>query len=298
MKFSRIVKRNKADIAFIVGNGINRFNSNGSGNSWDELLIELWNRYSSSEKSVVPKGIALTEFFDVLELRQSQKSASNSLQKEFCDLMESWSPSDHHRKFVEWAINNQSPILTTNFENTLGDAASCKLYRMSGRKFTDFYPWESYYSNREIDNLVENFGIWHINGMQRYHRSISLGLTHYMGSVERARNWIHKGDERRLFSGKNQRNWLGANTWLHIIFNKPIAIFGLALDQTEVFLRWLLIERAKYFSKFPERHKEAWYVYKGNRPDSGKIMFFKNLGITAVQADKYEELYKDPWRSS
>ena len=134
--------------------------------------------------------------------------------------------------------------------------------------------------------------------MQKYHRSIRLGLTHYMGSVARARKWLHRGNERSLFSGKNQKQWIGADTWLHIMFNKPIAIFGLSLGQTEVFLRWLLIERAKYFSKFPDRRKEAWYIYTDNKPASGKLMFFKYLGITPVQANSYKELYIEPWRSS
>lgn len=295
MKFNGIVKRNKSNIAFIVGNGINRFDSTSSGSSWDELLIKLWNKYSSSRKWKIPTGIALTEFYDLLELRQNKKSESNSLQSEFCDLMKGWAPSEYHKAFVQWASANRSPVLTTNFESTLGKAGECGLHRFSNRKFTDFYPWESYYSNSEINDPENDFAIWHINGMQRYHRSIRLGLTHYMGSVERARKWLHKGNERRLFSGKNRKQWYGADTWLHVIFNKPFAIFGLTLGQTEVFLRWLLIERARYFSRFPERRRAAWYVYAGDNPSSGKEMFFKNLGITPVRASSYEELYIDPW---
>lgn len=296
MSFAGIVRRNKRNIAFIVGNGINRFNSKKSGNSWDDLLINLWNTYSSSPKFEIPIGIALTEFYDVLELRQHKKSASNNLQKEFCDLMEAWRPLEHHKAFVNWASANRSPILTTNFENTLGEAGEAKLHRFSNRRFTYFYPWESYYSNSEISDPADNFAIWHVNGMQRYHRSVRLGLTHYMGSVERARSWLHKGDERRLFSGKDERHWLGADTWLHVIFNKPIAIFGLSLGQSEVFLRWLLIERAKYFSKFPERKKEAWYIYTGDKLASGKILFFRTLGIKPVRVDRYEEIYIKPWK--
>ena len=80
-----------------------------------------------------------------------------------------------------------------------------------------------------------------------------------MGSVGRARAWLHRGGDRRLFSGKSPDNWLGKNTWVHIIFNSPLLIFGLALEENEVFLRWLLIERARYFKKFPDRRKKAWY---------------------------------------
>lgn len=30
------------------------------------------------------------------------------------------------------------------------------------------------------------------------------------------------------------------------------------IEQNEVFLRWLIIERARYFAKFEERGKLAW----------------------------------------
>ena len=71
-----------------------------------------------------------------------------------------------------------------------------------------------------------------------------------MGSVQRARTWLHRG-EANLFNAKNRPDWDGARTWVHLMFNKPLLIFGLGLTETEVFLRWLLIERARYFRRFP-----------------------------------------------
>jgi hypothetical protein len=86
-----------------------------------------------------------------------------------------------------------------------------------------------------------------------------------MGSVQRARGWIHSG-EQRLFGGKDRTTWTGRYSWLHVVFNKPLPILGLGLGETEVFLRWLLIERARYFAKFPKRAQKAWSVHK---PDAG-----------------------------
>ena len=96
-----------------------------------------------------------------------------------------------------------------------------------------------------------------------------------MRSVERARKWIHKGNEDTLFTGKDQEDWRGAKSWLHVIFNNPIAIFGLTLNKDEIFLRWLLIERAKYFAEFPERYREAWYISCNEKPDMGKNLFLR-----------------------
>jgi hypothetical protein len=112
-----------------------------------------------------------------------------------------------------------------------------------------------------------------------------------MGSVARVRGWIHKGNEGLHFTGKDVNNWPGVSTWLHIVFNKPLLIFGLGLEENEVFLRWLLIERARYFKKFPDRRKDCWYVYTSEKEKLGKLFFLSMLDIKLVKADSYEDVY-------
>jgi len=204
--------------ALIVGNGINLYGNSGNGNSWEALLQQLASNHQAPQTRV-PKGISLTEFYDVLDIANgnpgstSSKSAP-SLQKEFCDLMQSWSAESHHKLVAQWAKDNNKPILTTNFEDTLGSGIRCTLNHTTTKGFTDYYPWASYYGHSHINGPSHEFGIWHINGMQHYSRSIRLGLSHYMGSVERARRWLHKGKEDRLFSGKNHVHWSPAPTAL------------------------------------------------------------------------------------
>jgi hypothetical protein len=165
--------------------------------------------------------------------------------------MKDWLPYEHHKRVVSWAKQARCPLLTTNFDKTFSEAGDCKLLHTRRDGFTDYYPWETYYGHQQFDDPCHGFAIWHINGMERYPRSIRLGLSHYMGSVQRARDWLHRGNERRLFSGKDIHNWRGFGTWLHIMFDKRLVILGLGLKEDEVFLRWLLIERARYFRKFP-----------------------------------------------
>lgn len=181
------------------------------------------------------------------------------------------------------------------FRCGLEHAAGCTLFRPTDRSFTDFYPWECHFADQEVENPCAGFGIWHINGMAQYARSIRLGLTHYMGSVQRARGWIHSGD-RRLFGGKERAYWQGHRSWLHVIFNKPLLILGLGLQENEVFLRWLLIERARYFAKFPKRAQKAWYVHKPDSKDgaeAGKHFFLEELGIRCVRVADYSEIYEN-----
>lgn len=185
------------------------------------------------------------------------------------------------------------PILTTNFDTYISDSVGAKRFinDLGGHnyKFTDFYPWNVYYSTDKLNgNILDNFGIWHINGMTDYPRSIRLGLSDYMGCVERARGMIQGNNLNEYFTGKQQSYWKGYNTWLHIIFNRNLFIFGLALEQNEVFLRWLLIQRLKY-SRLYNRNLHGWYV--GKDIDDGKRYFLEFLGFKVIELLEFDELY-------
>jgi len=291
MQLRSLLRRHRSNIALVIGNGINRYGAAPRTNSWNDLLLVLAKKYLGRGDAHIPEGIALTEFYDLLELQSGPGVTGKSLQKEFSDLLQDWTPYEHHQRIVAWAQAARVPVLTTNFEKTLRDAGQCQLFHMTRSGFTDFYPWETYYGREPLTGPAEGFGIWHINGMARYHRSIRLGLTHYMGCVERARGLIHKGNETRLFSGKNVDDWAGAKSWLHVVFNRALLIFGLGLDQNEVFLRWLLIERARYFQKFGSRKQPAWYAHPGEADGSGKLYFLKGVGVTPLRVKTYDELY-------
>lgn len=286
-----ILRKHRSRLALVIGNGVNLYGPASNTNSWHDLLVKLAGRHLPGKFKHVPKGVSLTEFYDVLELKSPKRVQEKSLQQDFCRLMEKWQAYDHHRHIVEWARAANRPILTSNFESVLSDAGGCSLYRTMKGGFTDFYPWENYYGSGPIENPAEEFGIWHINGMQHYHRSVRLGLTHYMGSVERARGWLHKGKAQSLFFGKHAHSWRGASSWLHVIFHCPLLIFGLGLEENEVFLRWLLIERARYFRKFPDRKKDAWYVHAGEIGNDGKRFFLEGVGIQSVSVADYAAIY-------
>ncbi len=116
-----------------------------------------------------------------------------------------------------------------------------------------------------------------------------------MGSVQRARGLFYRGD-KQLFRAANHGDWEGASGWLDIVFHKPLLFLGLALEENEVFLRWLLIERARYFRKFPDRRQPAWYVSTHdprNARQAGKHFFLEALGIQIVRASGHEEVWEN-----
>ena len=80
------------------------------------------------------------------------------------------------------------------------------------------------------------------------------------------------------------------------MFHKPLLFLGLGLDENEVFLRWLLIERARYFLKFPDRRQPAWYVFTHNSHDvreRGKQFFLEAVGVACVRTGSYDAIWEN-----
>jgi hypothetical protein len=144
--------------------------------------------------------------------------------------------------------------------------------------------------------------------MIKYHRSIIIGLSDYMGCVSKVREMLRGNSMfecNDVFDGKNRDFWVGHNTWLHIVFNKSLFIFGLDLGENETFLRWLLIQRAKYSSVFGKEYK-GWYVHvkyfinkKGEKEENilppGKKFFLESVGFEILEVENYKTLYEDVW---
>ena len=289
----KIILGNKRNIAFLIGNGIH-YQFKDCDLSWTELLTKLW-REHIDDRAELLKDVSLTEIYDVIEINATGDSRKddlfrNSLKREVAEmfpLKKSYRLAD----CISYIRGLNVPILTTNFDTYMSKSVNAKRFinDLGEYKFTDFYPWNVYYSTGKLkEDILDHFGIWHINGTIDYPRSIRLGLSDYMGCVERARGMIQGNNLNEYFTGKNQSYWKGYNTWLHILFNRNLFIFGLALEQNEVFLRWLLIQRAKY-SRLYNRNLHGWYVGKGIT--EGKRYFLEFLGFKVIELSDYKELY-------
>ena len=104
---------------------------------------------------------------------------------------------------------------------------------------------------------------------------------------------MHRGDDRLFASEESIDRWKGRNTWLDAFFANDLLIFGLGLRREEVFLRWLLIERARYCRKFKIQDRKAWYVWaKGvEKGDSDRDFFLDHVGVRRVGLTSYGEIY-------
>lgn len=127
--------------------------------------------------------------------------------------------------------------------------------------------------------------------MVRYPRSIRLGLTHYMGSVERARRLIYGTNGLRSNEVATPEDWKGAGTWLEPFFFCPIVVIGFGFGKDENFLRWLFLERARFHWIKPAMRTEAWFIVKGVEEEDHRRPFLERLGIKMAFADNYAEIY-------
>jgi hypothetical protein len=298
-EIKNIFKVNSNDLAFLVGNGVN-LHFSAKNLSWKDLLLSLWNKFAESKRKSIPDGISFTEFYDTLDIVNfDKKYFSNILQKEVQKIMNEWQPVSEQKLVYEKIKSFRSPIITPNFDDLIPKLLKLNFYNLKNPLPTDFYPWSCYYGDKILNNPIDGFGVWYPDGMIKYHRSIKLGLSQYMGSVERARKMIHNNYENIVFTGKNKNNWLGYDTWLHIFFNKSLFIFGFGFDESEVFLRWLLIERAKYFKKFPDRKHEGWYITTKNSTSKnivGKKFFMESVGINVIEVRDRKIIYEEIWK--
>lgn len=281
---------NQSDLAFIVGNGINRFKD--SSKSWKSLLLNIWQQSVNQRKNEFPFGISLPEIYDIIEL---EAAPNNDVKSIVITELGKWKHVDYHEwlqnEIKKWGI----PLLTTNFDENIDNGLRRRILGNREKGFTDFYPWNVYFSDRELSSPIDGFGIWHINGMLSYKRSIRLSLSEYLRLSARVRAFLHKEKGTDSFDLINQNCWKGGNTWLHIIFNKSLCIFGLALERDEIFLRWLLIERARFFKTHPEYKKKGWYVCCKDDEENikGKEFYLKYVGFELVKLDDYKSIYED-----
>ena len=295
MNLHAILKENEGNIALVIGNGINRYGAYGHYNSWGSLVRKLAEDYLSVESSTgVTDGISLPEFYDLVQISAKEKGVEKfELHKKFCEPMSKWRPCEHHEAIVSWAQRHSAPILTTNFDRVLHKAAKTSLRHWTTRKGRTYhYPWECHYAPQKVRDPEAEFAIWHINGIQRYSRSIRLGLTDYMGSVRRARTWLRSSREDSLLMTRDFQKWRGMNTWLQVMITKPLLFFGLALKENEVFLRWLLIERKKYYQRNKTSCPPSWFVDK-SEIRGGRRLFLENIDIIPVSVASYKATH-DP----
>lgn len=208
----------------------------------------------------------MTEFYNLLEFQCRRDENANSIKDLIIAPIRQFKTNKVLLQVQKYIENWKVPVLTTNYDYNLETGYTRHILRHpkndNYRVITSYYPSDRYYSYRVISDPSRDFAFWQINGFLDFNQSIKLSFSEYMAQVSYARKYLHKLYHSDDFELKDRSYWNGYNTWLHAFFNCSLCVFGLKLDEDETFLRWLFIERKKYFRKFPDRAKGGWYINK------------------------------------
>jgi hypothetical protein len=228
-----------------------------------------------------------------------QAVVNDKMVESICKEMNSWQFADIHCNVGRFAEKWNIPILTTNYDINLEQSINAQLYDYKHEYSNDSCPISCCYTTYS-DTTINDFAIWHINGVIKYPKSILIGLSHYMRCLQTIRGLIlpHSQTTAELFNGNNIGFAYIKNTWLELIFSRNLFIIGLQLDVNEVVLRWLLLERAKYYALYNRDKRKAWYVitkkeYENSlSKDLGKRMFFNSVGVEILVLPDYKDIYE------
>ena len=328
-KAKRTLAKEHADLALLIGNGINLANERPTGLSWNQLMVQLVKNASKHARQpkltekrlfrLLTQNDAHTrtsatypEVFDIIDAACNPAPGSLSVrikqfnpQQHVAILCNQMTPGAPHRAVVRWANSNKVPLMTTNYDHCLQNAMqcdSCVRHILPGSKAKSrFYPWNRYYAPTTISNPNDNFAIWHVHGDHGLQDSMRIGLDQYMGMVQRLRKLIYNVANEALHgpneSRKDDPAYLAA-PWLSIFMGKKLWIQGLGLHAAEVSLRWLLIQRFRYWKRYNpgQQFASGWYLHGPTTScgelDNDRRAFFESVGIETIEIDKAPKIYE------
>jgi hypothetical protein len=323
----RILEKQKSCLCMLIGNGINLTAKTSGGISWDQLMESLIFAAAANISSqaaakkrlkrLIQRGergqtpASLPEMFDIIGATQGIKTGSAdemtsklNLQLEISNLLEQMKPGPAHRALIGWAERSHVPILTTNYDHCLQDALDDRrcIRRVFGTGGTssDYYPWDRYYAPGRIKDPLGEFAIWHIHGDRALRRSIRAGLDQYMG-MQRLRK-IKQAVAHEVLLGPNEDQEstpaFHRAPWLRIFMGCKLWIQGLAVRADEVSIRWLLIQRFRYWGRYRPKQclASGWYLHisKNNTDplNEERRVFFESVGIKVIEISKASNAYR------
>lgn len=290
--------------ALILGNGYNHHATRNGNCSWNDILYRMCEaqlgtdvkkiyRQDGSGKPTLSEGINETTIFSIMSIGSQSQNLEKAESKFIKEVNRSIPNKEFMEKLRQKLDNLHIPIMTTNFDHLLDNdelyhSTILDVWNVKAQKlitphirFYEFYPWNVYYSSHSLTDPFNDSSIWHIHGEVNYPKSIRLGSIEYSGAITRSYNFIHHNGMygKKLSEAGLTEEWRGYNTWLRIFFQKKLCIIGLSLEETETFLRYLLIERKKYRDTSHLADNDI-FVCQQDAMSDGKRYFLNKIGFS------------------
>ena len=284
---------------FLWGNGINNYINNSCLDqlpaesripAWKDLIKEVATKIGIKiDLDFGEKALSYPELFTLLS-----EHGANDIHKETAFYLAEKSLKKNEiakvvaDKMVEW----HCPIITTNFDLVLENTLGLKSYRNGDGK-SDKYPL-NYFATFEGEaakgiNPQRSFAIWHCNGAISKPVSMKLDLSDYCLYTARLKEFLPLSSEK--YKTKKQFE----DSWLSPFYHNTLVIIGLGLPVSEIYLRWLLLERANTKRKDDSLVGEGYYIYaeEDSSITEGFKEYLKYVEIEPIGYPTWKEMYSD-----
>jgi len=287
--------------SLLIGNGINLLSGN---DSWLEVLKHLSGPSKKDEIDKYSDQKPFTLIFEEVALRSGslEDESEYDLKVKVVDRLGDIEPNNYHEKIMKCGVEN---ILTTNYDYTIE-----KSYGRYGR--SSVMPESKYSIFRRTVN--EKCSVWHIHGELEAPNTIMLGHEHYLGCVQKMRNYLSSGVESELVDGKIKSPVKGDNpefnfdnkpasrkniySWVDIFLRDEIHILGFRIDYTENHLWSLLTQKEKMRRKYPNKIGKAFYHFFEDsdlsKEKEAKASILNSIGVE-VEVTRWSNNYHEAY---
>lgn len=293
--------------SLLIGNGINRLSGN---DSWLSVLKYLAGPTKQEEILRFRKYKPFTLIFEELVLQSDRfrDPSEYELKEKVANRIDAIKPNKYHQLIANCGIEN---IITTNYDYTFEKGAI-------NYERSSVMPESKYSLFRRVK--MSDCSIWHIHGELEAPNTIMLGHEHYIGYVQKIRNYFTSGIQSKKVNHpiKSPLNTKGeprfdfdsqpANpdniySWVDILLRDEIHIIGFKFDYTEQHL-WSLLTRKEHLRRaYPNKVGKAYFhFFKQNglsEEEEAKASIFESLGAevkvtkwTQERHEAYDKFYK------
>lgn len=287
----------------LLGNGVNRLSNDYS---WEKLLEDLIKKVEKIDAIKFTKEKPFTLLYEEIALRtmRFQNRKEIDLKRIISELMEKLKPNEFHKKFLDIEVEH---ILTTNydynFERVYKNTNGEKKNLLTEKKYNMF-------RRRKCGNKY----IWHIHGEVEVSNSLTLGHEHYVGYIQKMRNYLTSGiPTSRIsspFFSSNSQSSINAleehdiYSWADLFLGCDVHIIGFSFDYTEIDLWWLTIykERLRLKDEDHDIGKTVLHYFRNPEKkkdpiEEAKLSLLKSYGVKIEKYDLegsgYNEAYDE-----
>lgn len=282
----------------LLGNGIN--NVGHSPYSWARLIRELIDFAARGSKVPAVRRISLEGgkpftllYEELIAIACCSERLDEARIKDFIAEKSTYLVSNPvYEAIGKLGIGH---VLTTNYEGLLVEAFGGDFDGAPNEGVVN----EAMYSVFRHRN-IGGTRVWYVHGEATRPRSINLGYEHYVGQLQRMRNYLVTGTVYESLSIEPLAKRLKADpnhetlSWIDLFLTHDVHILGLTMDFVEIDLWWILTYRSRLMARrvsnpatakgsYIPKNRVTYYIpgafVKGA---ARKLEVLKALGVTVV----------------